>query len=131
MIPCLVLGDSLAAGIGQYLPECRTEARVGISSDRFVHEILTRNSARFAVISLGVNDGESPVTADRLRTVRRSTDSPVVYWVLPPAHPATRAAIRGVAGEFRDRLIDAGPMAGGDGLHPTGDGYRTLASYVR
>lgn len=131
LVPCLVLGDSLAVGIGQYLPECHTRARVGISSERYVHELLTRQSARIAVISLGVNDGASPSTADGLRMVRRSTDCPVVYWVLPAAHPQARANIRHVAAEFGDRLIDAGPMAGADGLHPTGAGYRTLASLVR
>lgn len=132
MVPCLVIGDSIAVGIGQFLPDCRVEARVGISAGRFVHEILTPQSARMAVISLGVNDGIAPgATARELRAVRRSTTSPVVYWVLPASHPDARAAIRMVAREFGDRLIDAGPMAGEDGLHPTNAGYRTLASLVQ
>jgi lysophospholipase L1-like esterase len=129
---CLVIGDSIAVGIGQFLPDCHVEARVGISAGRFVHEILTPQSARKAVISLGVNDGLAAVaTARELRAVRRSTNSPIVYWVLPASHRDARAAIRMVAQEFGDRLIDAGPMAGEDGLHPTSAGYRTLASLVQ
>jgi lysophospholipase L1-like esterase len=127
-----VLGDSIAAGIGQYLPHCVVRARVGISSNRFVHELLTPSSAGMAVISLGVNDGTAAaVTAAELRTVRRSTRSAVVYWVLPAHHPEARAAIRTVAREFADRLIDSGLVAGPDGLHPDTAGYRLLASALR
>lgn len=130
MLPCLVLGDSIAVGVGQMLPECRTEARVGITSRQFIQQMLSPQEAERVVISLGVNDGASPATVDNLRQVRASVRGRQVYWLLPAGHPATRTAIRTVASQFGDRLIDAGATVGPDGLHPTGAGYRALAATV-
>lgn len=130
MVPCLVLGDSIAIGIGQYLPECRTEARVGISSQQFAHALLSPQEAGRVVISLGVNDGASAATIPSLRQVRQSVHGKSVYWLLPANHDHARTAIRAVAAEFGDRLIDTAPQVGSDGLHPTGAGYRALAQMV-
>jgi lysophospholipase L1-like esterase len=131
LIPCLVIGDSIAVGVGQYLPECRTEARVGITSQRFVHELLSPRDADKLVISLGVNDGVSAYTIANLQRVRETVRGRAVYWLLPPNHEHARAAIRLVAEQFGDRLIDCTPQAGPDGLHPTGAGYRTLGAQIR
>jgi lysophospholipase L1-like esterase len=131
LIPCLVIGDSIAVGVGQYLPECRTEARVGITSQQFVHELLTPENADKVVISLGVNDGLSGYTAANLQRVRETVQGRAVYWLLPAHHDHARALIRSVATRFGDRLIDCTPEAGPDGLHPTGAGYRTLGAKIR
>jgi lysophospholipase L1-like esterase len=131
LLPCLVIGDSIALGVGHTLPECRTEARVGITSRRFVHELLSPQQADKVVISLGVNDGESASTISSLQRVRESVRGRVVYWLLPPHHDYARTAIRTVARQFGDRLIDCAPEAGPDGLHPTGAGYRTLGAVIR
>jgi lysophospholipase L1-like esterase len=131
LIPCLVIGDSIAVGVGQYLTECRTEARVGITSQQFVHEMLSPQNADTVVISLGVNDGPSPLTTANLQQVRETVRGRAVYWLLPPNHGYARAAIRSVAARFGDRLIDCAPEAGPDGLHPTGAGYRTLGAQIR
>jgi lysophospholipase L1-like esterase len=130
LVPCLVIGDSIAVGVGQYLPECRTEARVGITSRVFVQALLSPQEAGRVVISLGVNDGPSAATLANLRVVRATVRSAAVYWLLPAHHEYARAAIRRVAAEFGDRLIDAGGQVGPDGLHPTGAGYRALARLV-
>ena len=131
MVPCLVIGDSIAVGVGQHLTECRTEARVGITSEQFVHELLSPQNADTVVISLGVNDGPSPFTIDNLRRVRETVRGRKVYWLLPPNHAYARTAIRSVAARFGDRLIDCAPEAGPDGLHPTGAGYRALGAQIR
>ncbi len=131
MLPCLVIGDSIAVGVGQYLPECRTEAREGITSQRFIHELLSPQEADRVVISLGVNDGVSAFTVGNLRRVRQTVQGRAVYWLLPAGHAEARAAIRSVALQFGDRMIDAGTDVGPDGLHPTGSGYRALAASVR
>jgi len=130
LVPCLVIGDSIALGVGQYLPECRTEARVGITSRRFIHTLLTPQEAGRVIISLGVNDGPVAETIANLRTVRETVRGASVFWLLPAHHDYARAAIRRVAAEFGDRLIDAAPQAGPDGLHPTGAGYRALAKQI-
>jgi lysophospholipase L1-like esterase len=131
LIPCLVIGDSIAVGVGQTLPECRTEARVGITSQQFIHELLSPQQADKVVISLGVNDGPSAYTIPNLKRVRETVHGRTVFWLLPAHHDYARAAIRSVATQFGDRLIDCTPEAGPDGLHPTGAGYRTLGALIR
>ncbi len=131
MIPCLVIGDSIALGVGQTLPECRTEARVGITSRQFVHQFLSPREADKVVISLGVNDGVSAYTIPNLQRVRESVRGRTVYRLLPANHDYARTAIRTVAAKFGDRVIDCAPQAGPDGLHPTGKGYRTLGAQIR
>jgi lysophospholipase L1-like esterase len=131
LIPCLVIGDSIAVGVGQYLPECRTEARVGITSQQFVHELLSPQDADKVVISLGVNDGVSALTAGNLQRVRETVRGRAVYWLLPANHDHARAVIRSVAALYGDRVIDCTPEAGPDGLHPTGAGYRMLGAQIR
>ena len=130
MVPCLVIGDSIAVGVGQYLPECRTEARVGITSQQFISTLLSPQAAGRVVISLGVNDGLSATTLQNLRTVRETVRAASVFWLLPAHHEYARVAIRRIAAEFGDRLIDSAPQAGPDGLHPTGAGYRALAKQI-
>ena len=65
MLECLVLGDSIASGVGQARPECETVARVGITSGTYINELLpgAPRAARTAVISLGVNDDATVDTA--------------------------------------------------------------------
>jgi len=131
LIPCLVVGDSIAVGVGQTLPECRTEARVGMTARQFVHQFLSPREADKVVISLGVNDGESAYTIANLRSVRESVRGRAVYWLLPAHHEYARTAIRTVAARYGDRVIDCTPYSGPDGVHPTGVGYRTLGAQIR
>ena len=131
LLPCLVIGDSIALGVGEALPECRTEARVGITSKQFVHELLSPQRANEVVISLGVNDGPSAYTIANLERVRDEVRGRTVYWLLPAHHDYARNAIRAVAARHGDRVIDCTPETGPDGLHPTGAGYRVLGSLVR
>ena len=131
MLPCLVIGDSIAVGVGQTLPECRTEARVGMTARQFVHEFLHPREADKVVISLGVNDGVSATTIPNLQRVRESVRGRTVYRLLPAQHDYARGAIRAVASRYGDRVIDCAPTAGPDGLHPTGAGYRSLGGMIR
>lgn len=127
---CLSLGDSLAVGVGQKLPECRVEAEVGITSARFVTERLSPARADRVVISLGVNDGASAHTLENLARVRSAVTARSVVWLLPFEHDAARRAIQATAARFGDRTIDTSPYVGDDRLHPTDAGYRTLAGMV-
>jgi lysophospholipase L1-like esterase len=131
VIPCLVLGDSIAVGVGHQLPECRTEAHVGISSTQLLREPDLTTHADKVVISLGANDGNSPQTLSNLIDLRQSVQAKVVYWLMPAITPAARQAVRQVANRFGDRIIDTAPFVGPDRLHPTGQGYRQLASLTR
>jgi lysophospholipase L1-like esterase len=127
---CLSLGDSLAVGVGQQLPQCRVEAEVGITSSRYLIEHRLPHFADRVVISLGVNDAAGTNTLENLARVRSAVSARSVIWLLPFGHPAARVAIQTIARRFGDRTIDTGPFVGGDKLHPTDAGYRTLAQMV-
>lgn len=131
MIPCLILGDSLAVGVGQARPECTTDAEVGINTSRYLQVFHHPNQARTVVISLGVNDSLDIETEHNLRQLRRGLQAEVVYWLLPGIHPAARTAVHAIATEFRDRVIDVAPFTGSDHIHPDRTGYARLASLTR
>jgi lysophospholipase L1-like esterase len=130
MVACLILGDSLAQGIGMFRPECRTMAHVGIGSAAFAHEMVADEATGTALISLGVNDSDDAPTLVNLRAVRAKVRAARVYWLLPGIKPRVRALVRAVAVEFDDYLVDTQYEAGADHLHPSRDGYRFLASMV-
>lgn len=124
-----MIGDSIAYGVGQARPECETVARVGISSGRYVSALLPpgRTVAGTAVISLGVNDGDTADTLENLRTVRDRIQAQSVVWLLPGLKEHVRDMIRTVAAENGDRTLDTRPEVGRDHLHPTGAGYERIA----
>jgi lysophospholipase L1-like esterase len=126
----MMIGDSIAVGVGQARPECETVAKVGISSSRYIATLLPpgRTEVDTAVISLGVNDDASLDTIGNLREVRTRIVSPNVVWLLPALKDNVRAMIRTVAAENGDRTVDTRPQAGPDHLHPTGTGYEIIAA---
>ena len=131
MLPCLILGDSLAVGVGQARPECSVVAEVGINSARYLQTLHGARHARTVVISLGVNDSLDIETAHNLRRLRHGLSAEAVYWLLPGIHPAARDAVREIAKEFRDRIIDVASMTGADHVHPDRTGYAKLASLTK
>jgi hypothetical protein len=131
MIPCIVMGDSIAVGVAQFRPDCESVAQSGITSKRYIDTLLQAQSAQIVIISLGVNDDDTVDTLANLREVRRNVRGRIVYWLLPGIKPRARAAISAVAGEFGDRLIDTTAQAGPDHLHPTGAGYQYLAAMTK
>lgn len=128
MLDCLVLGDSIALGVGQARPDCRTIAVAGISSDYFVQIFPGAPQARTAVISLGVNDGDGIATADNLAKLRGRVLADTVYWLVSGTNQRIRDAVQASAGRSGDRLIDVTPLAGADHIHPDRSGYARLAS---
>jgi lysophospholipase L1-like esterase len=128
MVPCVVMGDSIAVGVAEYRPDCEAIAKSGINSERYIETLLQAHTAKTIVISLGVNDDATIDTLDNLREVRRQVRGRTVIWLLPGIRPRAQVAIRTVAQEFGDRLIDTKPHAGPDHLHPTGVGYQRIAA---
>jgi hypothetical protein len=84
--------------------------------------------AHTAIISLGVNDGDSTATADNLTRLRGRVVADTVYWLLSGTNEHIRDAVRAIAGRFGDRLIDVLPLAGPDHIHPDRTGYARLAA---
>jgi hypothetical protein len=128
VVPCVIMGDSIAVGVGMYRPDCETVARSGISSARYVSTMLSPQDAQTIVISLGVNDDDTIDTVTNLRQMRSELRAETVYWLLPGIRERKREAIREVAQEYGDRLIETRGYTGRDHLHPTGAGYQVLAS---
>jgi lysophospholipase L1-like esterase len=132
MIDCLILGDSLAVGVGQARPSCQTVARTGINSSAFIATLLpgAPKSARTVVISLGVNDTADMPTRASLQALRASVSAAQVTWLLPALKEEVRQTIRAVAAQHNDRLVDTASQAGPDHLHPSSGGYRLIAAWT-
>ena len=131
MIPCLILGDSLAVGVGQARPECIVAAEVGINSSRYLQTWRPPMQAKTVVISLGVNDSLDIETEQNLRQLRHGITAETVYWLVPGIHPTARTAVHDIARAFGDKMIDVAPLTGSDHVHPDRTGYATLASLTR
>jgi lysophospholipase L1-like esterase len=129
MLACVILGDSLAAGVAAFRPDCNADTEVGISSRTYLRAHTTSVDAETVLISLGVNDGDADAgTADRLAGLRTQITAARVYWILPARPEATRRVIRDIAHAFGDRLIETRGYTGSDGLHLPPQTYRTIAS---
>lgn len=132
MLDCMILGDSIAVGVGQARPDCVTTARTGITSGTYLQTLLPTGgrTASEVVISLGVNDDPSMDTLGNLRRLRARVRADRVTWLLPGLKETVRRHIRTVAAENQDRLVDTIRQVGPDRLHPTGAGYRVIAAWT-
>ena len=136
MLECLILGDSIAVGIGQYRPDCATIAKVGITSQNWlksyqIHPTFNR-PYKVVIISLGSNDYRNS-TAEFLYDLRLKAKADMVVWILPSLSlkPIQRAIIREIANEFHDKILDiAHHKMSHDGIHPTGQGYIELGKAI-
>lgn len=126
---CLVIGDSIAVGVGAAMPECVTEARVGITSAAYLRQFRSEPTGTM-VISLGANDGAGTDDAPTLRRLRAQVRAARVIWVLPARPASARTAIATVSAEYGDRLVDSAPWAGPDGMHPGAAGYLAIAREI-
>ena len=126
---CLVLGDSIAVGLSSALAECRVDAKAGISSPSFADTHVARAGGDLVVISLGSNDGRGDTTAALERVRARITAAPRVLWLVP--NVGARTEVLAVAAGHGDQVVDIRPFVGGDGVHPTENGYRELARRAR
>ncbi len=137
MIDCLVLGDSLAVGVGQIRKECITYAVSGINSYDYVnrHVMYTNTyhkEAKTVIISLGSNDYKSIKTYAELDTLRQLVKADRVYWILPAIKDNKREAVQKVAERYKDIVIDSRKHEiSSDGVHPTYKGYKSIAKETR
>lgn len=135
MIECLILGDSIAVGVGQHRPECAVVAKVGITSKKWLetygqHPTINK-PYKVVVISLGSNDYRSHMS-ESLYDVRSKIKADMVIWIMPSLtlKPVQRAVIKEIANEFRDKILEITKMSY-DGIHPTPIGYKELSDQTR
>jgi len=136
MLECLILGDSLAVGVGQVRKECVTYAVSGINSYNYVnrHVLNTKGntSAKTVIISLGSNDTKNIDTYEELIALRQLVDADRVYWILPNIKETKRKAVWMVARHFGDHILDARAVdRSPDTVHPTYKGYKELANLTK
>ena len=136
MLECLILGDSLAVGVGQIRKECVTYAKSGINSYDYVnrHILHTQGNtqAKTVIISLGSNDTKNIDTFEELDTLRQLVKADRVYWILPNIKEIKRRAVWEVAKKHNDWVIDArGSDRSPDTIHPTYKGYKDIAEKTK
>jgi len=124
MLDCLILGDSIAVGVGMARPECMTVAEVGITSDDFAYSYQGPPGAKRVILCLGSNDkGDS---SEALAYLRQRINGRVI-WILP-AQRNRQAAVKKMALRFGDKTVTI-PSVRRDGVHPAD--YRRLAELTR
>jgi len=137
MLDCLIMGDSLAVGVGQIRKECITYAKSGINSYDYVnrHVLHTNGSdkqAKTVIISLGSNDTNKINTFEELDTLRQMVRADRVYWILPAIKEDKRKAVWAVANKYHDHVIEArNHELSPDRVHPTHKGYTSIANQTR
>ena len=131
MLECLILGDSIAVGTAQFRPECAVHARVGINSRDWNNTYIGKDlNANTVVISLGSNDSANIKTLAEITELRERLTSKKVVWILPSNKNDKRDIVKLVAEKFSDTVLSI-PSLSKDGVHPTVDGYKTLAMQAR
>lgn len=135
MLECLIVGDSIAVGVSQVRPECASIAKSGINSrDWNARNMQRLKPAQTLIISLGANDLKGHNTEGNVRSLRTNAQANRVFWLLPneTLKPAAVAAVKQVAAEFGDTVIDRPKTnMSADGVHPTYKGYKILADQTR
>ena len=126
MIDCLVLGDSIAVGIGSVSSQCQTIAKVGINSKNFVVSHSYIPKAQTTVISLGSNDGNADFSK-YLKELRTNVGGKVI-WILSNNNAKARKIALNIARQYGDSVVYLSSFATNDGVHPKN--YSAVAKKV-
>ena len=105
---CLILGDSIAVGVAQNLPQCEMVAKVGLNTDQMLRR-STHWISDTVIISLGSNDNfPIAIEFDILRKFRKTIDwRPFASKIKIPFLVATGEADELCAVEFTEAFVKA------------------------
>lgn len=137
MLECLILGDSIAVGTAMARPECVSYSKGGWNSWQWNKDYLEKaksQPAKTVIISLGANDHKGVKTEQELRKMREAVKGDRVFWIDPgqDRKPVPHTAIMQIAKEYGDTvLLRPKNHMSADGIHPTGRGYKEIASQTR
>ena len=128
MVDCMIIGDSIAVGTGQVRKDCVTHAVGGISTHGWINKFKNIPlNAKVVIISLGSNDIENMRhERENLEYLRNSIVGDRVLWILPYIKPRIQEIIWSIAENYGDDVIVMQTVSG-DGVHPTGRGYKEIA----
>jgi hypothetical protein len=129
LLTCSIIGDSIAVGIAQFRPECLSLAKVGTSLNETYYQLfrLVKNIDQI-IISVGSNDYY--LTENDVLKFRILINARQVIWLLP-MKKSNKNAIKQVARQFNDTIIDIAPVISIDKIHPTLKGYKYLAEKTK
>lgn len=139
MLECLILGDSIAVGIKQFMPQCEMRAKGGINTWQFNKMYTGTFNADTVIISLGSNDHQYVKSYDELFEMRQRVGiTKNVFWVMPMGNlkasnvPIERIQeyIREIAEYYGDSIIETKRVQP-DGIHPSWAGYRDLVDQTK
>jgi lysophospholipase L1-like esterase len=139
MLDCLVLGDSIAVGIHQQLPQCESFSKGGWNTYQWNRDYLKYDlTAGTVIISLGTNDHRYIKTQAELERLRAKITAGRVFWVLPKNNlPAgglpieeVQRIIKTIAALHGDTVIPITRVQS-DGIHPSWAGYKQIASSIK
>jgi len=119
---CVIIGDSIAFGVGRVMPECLTDAKSGIPSADVIARV---HPADVLFVSAGSNDPSNPQLENNLKAIRAKASAAIV-WIVPMS-PSAAAAVKHVAAAHNDSVVQF--EASADGVHPRS--YSDLAKYLR
>jgi len=145
--PTVLIGDSLAVGLAVPLKEAlapepfqafaktgTTVAQWLASADLATALALT---PKRVLVSLGSNDTKGKVPAATLKAqvnelaVKIRGSGAEVVWLMPGKLPWEYPELIAAVIAANARTIDQPTVAKDDGIHPTGDGYKTWAASIK
>jgi lysophospholipase L1-like esterase len=139
MIDCLVLGDSIAVGLYQHVPQCQSLSKGGWNTYQWNRDYLKYDlTAETVIISLGSNDHKHVRTQAELEKLRDKITAGRVFWILPhgnlPAGGLTieevQRIIKLIAAQHGDTVIPIRRVQR-DNIHPSWEGYKQLAREIQ
>ena len=131
MIECLVLGDSIAVGLHQQIPQCESLSKGGWNTAQWNRDYLKYNlTANTVIISLGSNDHKHIRTQEELELLREKVQAGRVFWILPAIKPDIQRIVKVIAALHGDTVVPIARLQP-DGVHPSWAGYKDLARVVK
>ena len=138
MLDCLIVGDSIAVGTNQFMPECQLQGKGGINTWQFNRMYKGSFYADTVIISLGSNDHKGVKTYDELFEMRQRVGAKNVFWVLPAGNnPAggvpiekIQGIVKEIANSYGDTVLPITRLQP-DGIHPSWAGYKDIAEKVK
>jgi lysophospholipase L1-like esterase len=131
MFECLLLGDSIAVGLYQQIPQCESLSKGGWNTSQWNRDYLKYDlTAQTVIISLGSNDHKGIKTQEELERLREKVTAGRVFWILPAIKPDIQRIVKMIAALHGDTVVSITRLQP-DGVHPSWAGYKELARVVK
>ncbi len=137
MLECMIVGDSIAVGTAMQRSDCVSYSRGGWNSwqwNKDYLKIASEKNYKTVIISLGANDHSGVNTEKELLKLRSFVKADRVFWISPGKErkPVAQQAIEKIASNYGDIVLPRPKdHMSGDGIHPTGKGYKILAEQTK